>query len=444
MKYSSYRKIHLINSFANDINFVFLRQNSFYYYYMALVNEHFLKLPDSYFFSDLVKKANSFKVTHPKTHIIDLGSGDVLLPLPQVAINAMHKAADEFTDITSFHGYSPRQGYPFLIDAIIKNDYLTRGVALEPSEIFINDGARTDIGNIGDILRHDNSIGVTDPIHPCYIESNAMCGRAGSFEANGQWSNVVYLPCTLENHFIPQIPSHRIDIIYLCYPNDPTGAVMNKAELKKWVNYALENDALIMYDSTYEAYIQNPDIPHSIYEIKGAKKVAIEFRSFSKTAGFTGVRCGYTIIPKEVTASTLKGDRIALNKLWNRHRSIKFNGASYISQRSAEALYTTEGKKQVKEYISYYMHNALIMKEMLSITNLNFFGGDNAPFFWIKAPNNLTSWQFFDTLLYEAHVIGTPGIGFGQEGNGYLRLTAFNTTEQCKEAMSRIQQWARQ
>lgn len=411
---------------------------------MALVNEHFLKLPDNYFFSELTKKINSFKVTHPKAHIIDLGSGDVSLPLPQAAINAMHKAADEFANTTSFHGYAPRQGYPFLIDAIIKNDYQSRGISLEPGEIFINDGAKTDIGNIGDILRHDNSIGVTDPIHPCYIETNVMCGRAGSFDHESQWSNVVYLPCTPQNQFMPQIPSQRIDIIYLCYPNDPTGAVMNKTELKKWVNYALENDALIMYDSTYEAYIQDPEIPHSIYEIKGAKKVAIEFRSFSKTAGFTGVRCGYTVIPKEITASTLQGERITLNKLWNRHRSIKFNGASYISQRSAEALYTFEGKKQVKEFTSYYMHNAQLMKKMLSQTNLSFFGGDHAPFFWIKAPQGLTSWQFFDTLLYEAHITGTPGIGFGRSGSGYLRITAFNTTAQCEEAMYRIQQWTKQ
>lgn len=411
---------------------------------MALVNEHFLKLPDQYFFSEVTKKVNSFKVTHPKAHIIDLGSGDVSLPLPQAVVNAMHKAAEEFASSHSFHGYAPRQGYPFLIEAILKNDYLSRGVSLEPCEIFINDGAKTDIGNIGDILRHDNSIGVTDPIHPCYIESNVMCGRAGCFEDKGLWSNVVYLPCTPENQFIPHIPSQRIDIIYLCCPNDPTGVAMNKTELKKWVNYAIENDALIMYDSTYEAYIQDPDIPHSIYEIKGAKKVAIEFRSFSKTAGFTGVRCGYTVIPKEVTATTLKGERIMLNKLWNRHRSIKFNGASYISQRSAEALYTSEGKKQVKKFVSYYMRNTQLMKDMLSKTNLSFFGGSHAPFFWIKAPTHLNSWQFFKTLLYETNIIGTPGIGFGQNGNEYLRLTAFNTTEQCKEAMQRIQQWAKQ
>jgi LL-diaminopimelate aminotransferase len=299
---------------------------------MALVNEHFLKLPNNYLFSDIAKKVNAFKVSHPKTDLIRLGIGDVTRPLPQASIEAMHKAVDELANKETFHGYGPEQGYDFLIDAVIRNDYAPRGVYLEPGEVFISDGAKSDTGNIGDILRHDNSIGVTDPIYPVYIDSNVMCGRAGILE-DGRWSNVVYLPCLSENNFVPEIPDRRIDILYLCYPNNPTGTVISKAELKKWVNYALENDTLILYDAAYEAYIQDPDIPHSIYEIKGAKKVAIEFRSFSKTAGFTGVRCGYTVVPKELTAATLEGERIPLNRMWNRRQCTKFNGTSYITQR---------------------------------------------------------------------------------------------------------------
>ena len=346
---------------------------------MALVNEHFLKLPNNYLFSDIAKKVNAFKVSHPKTDLIRLGIGDVTRPLPQTSIEAMYKAVDELANKETFHGYGPEQGYDFLIDAVIRNDYAPRGVYLEPGEVFISDGAKSDTGNIGDILRHDNSIGVTDPIYPVYIDSNVMCGRAGILE-DGRWSNVVYLPCLSENNFVPEIPDRRIDILYLCYPNNPTGTVISKAELKKWVNYALENDTLILYDAAYEAYIQDPDIPHSIYEIKGAKKVAIEFRSFSKTAGFTGVRCGYTVVPKELTAATLEGERIPLNRMWNRRQCTKFNGTSYITQRGAEAIYTPEGKKQVKAIIQYYMANARIMKEALESTGLKVFGGENAPY----------------------------------------------------------------
>ena len=331
---------------------------------MALVNEHFLKLQSSYLFSDIAKKVNSFKVTHPKEKIIRMGIGDVTQPLPPAAIEAMHKAVEELAHKDTFHGYGPEQGYPFLIDAIIKNDYASRGVYLEPSEVFVSDGAKSDTGNIGDMLRHDNSIGVTDPVYPVYIDSNVMSGRTGVLE-DGKWSDVVYIPCTAENNFIPSLPDRRVDIIYLCYPNNPTGTTLSREELKKWVNYALANDAIIMYDSAYEAYIQDPDIPHSIYEIKGAKKVAIEFRSFSKTAGFTGVRCGYTVVPKELNAFTLSGEAVSLNKLWNRRQSTKFNGTSYITQRGAEAIYTPEGKRQVKETIDYYMTNARIMEEGL-------------------------------------------------------------------------------
>lgn len=409
---------------------------------MALVNEHFLKLQSNYLFSDIAKKVNSFKITHPKQKIIRMGIGDVTQPLAPAVIEAMHKAVDEMASKETFHGYGPEQGYPFLIDAIIKNDYESIGVSLEPSEVFISDGAKSDCGNIGDLLRHDNSIGVTDPVYPVYIDSNVMSGRTGTWE-NGIWSDVVYIPCTAENQFVPELPSRRVDIIYLCYPNNPTGTTLTKEELKKWVNYALANDAIIMYDSAYEAYIQDPTIPHSIYEIKGAKKVAIEFRSFSKTAGFTGVRCGYTVIPKEVSATTLKGERVFLNKLWHRRQCTKFNGTSYITQRGAEAVYSPEGKKQIRQTINYYMNNAKLMKEELEACGLQVYGGTNAPYLWVKTPDGLSSWKFFEKLLYEVFIVSTPGVGFGPSGEGYLRLTAFGDHDDTIEAIQRIQHWMR-
>lgn len=407
---------------------------------MALVNEHMLKLPENYLFSDIAKKVNAFKAIHPHVHLINLGIGDVTRPLPAACIEAMHKAVDEMADAETFHGYGPEQGYDFLRKAIIKNDFTPRGVKLDISEVFINDGAKSDCGNIGDIIRHDNSIGVTDPIYPVYVDSNVMWGRAGVFE-NGLWSNVTYIPCDETNNFVPQIPDKRIDIIYLCYPNNPTGTSLTKEELKKWVNYALRNNTLILFDAAYEAYIQDPNIPHSIYEISGAKKCAIEFRSFSKTAGFTGVRCGYTIVPKEVSANTLAGDQISLNRLWNRRQCTKFNGTSYISQRAAEAIYTEEGKRQVQEIIGYYMENARLMKETLLHLGLNVYGGENAPYLWMKVPKETDSWKFFDMMLYQANVVATPGVGFGPSGNGYIRLTSFGRREDCVEAMKRIRKW---
>ena len=408
---------------------------------MALVNEHFLKLPGSYLFSDIAKKVNTFKITHPKHSLIRLGIGDVTRPLPPVCIEAMHKAVEEMASASTFHGYGPEQGYDFLIDAIIKHDYQSRGIHLTPSEVFINDGAKSDTGNIGDILRHDNSVGVTDPIYPVYIDSNVMCGRAGVLEADGKWSNVTYMPCTAENLFIPAIPDKRIDIVYLCYPNNPTGTTLTRAQLKKWVDYALANDTLILFDSAYEAFIQEEDVPHSIYEIKGARKCAIEFRSFSKTAGFTGVRCGYTVVPKELTAATLQGERIPLGRLWNRRQCTKFNGTSYITQRAAEAIYTPEGCEQVKANIDYYMENARTMKQGLEAVGLKVFGGVNAPYIWLKTPDGVGSWKFFEQMLYEANVVGTPGVGFGPSGEGYIRLTAFGSHEDCHEAMKRLQRW---
>lgn len=407
---------------------------------MALINEHYLKLSNNYLFADIAKKVNAYKATHPKARVISLGIGDVTRPLVPAVIEAMHKAVDEMATKATFRGYGPERGYDFLREAIIKNDFLPRGIHLDPSEIFVNDGAKSDTGNIGDIVRWDNSIGMTDPIYPVYIDSNVMCGRAGVFE-NGSWSNVNYMPCTSENGFVPQIPDHRVDMIYLCYPNNPTGTVLHKEELRKWVNYALRNDTLILFDAAYEAYIQDEDIPHSIYEIKGARKVAIEFRSYSKTAGFTGVRCGYTVIPKELSATTLDGTRIELNHLWDRRQSTKFNGTSYISQRAAEAIYSPEGKQQIKEVIDYYMTNASIMHRALTNMGLEVFGGKNAPYLWVKTPNGMESWKFFEQLLYGASIVCTPGVGFGPSGEGYIRLTAFGEREDCEEAMRRMAEW---
>ena len=404
---------------------------------MAHVNENFLKLPGSYLFSDIAKKVKAYQESHPDKRLIRLGIGDVTRPLPQASIEAMHRAVDEMANKSTFHGYGPEQGYDFLIDTIIKNDFEPRGIELSSSEVFISDGAKSDTGNIGDILGLDNKVAVTDPVYPVYVDSNVMGGRAGQLNEK-QWSDITYMPCTAENNFIPSIPSNRIDVIYLCYPNNPTGTTLTKAELKKWVDYALSHDALILFDAAYEAYIREDDIPHSIFEIEGAKRCAIEFRSFSKTAGFTGVRCGYTVIPKEVTATTANGERVALNALWNRRQCTKFNGTSYITQRGAEAIYSKEGKQQVRETIDYYMENARIMREGLTAAGIQVFGGKNAPYLWVKTPEGFTSWQFFDHLLNEANIVSTPGVGFGLSGEGYLRLTAFGQREDCIEAIQRI------
>lgn len=400
---------------------------------MALVNEHFLKLPGSYLFSDIAKKVNTFRITHPKQEVIRLGIGDVTRPLPPVCIEAMHKAVEEMADARTFRGYGPEQGYDFLIEAILKHDYLPRGIHFGPTEIFVNDGAKSDTGNIGDILRHDNSVGVTDPIYPVYIDSNVMCGRAGVLEENGQWSNVTYMPCTAENDFIPEIPDKRIDIVYLCYPNNPTGTTLTKPELKKWVDYALANDTLILFDAAYEAFIREDDVPHSIYEIKGAKKCAIEFRSFSKTAGFTGARCGYTVVPRDLVR-----EGQSLNAMWNRRQTTKFNGASYVIQRGAAAIYTPEGAAQVDETIDFYRANARTIKEGLAAAGLEVYGADNSPYVWCRTPDGTGSWDFFNRLLEEANVITTPGAGFGPAGEGYIRLTAFGDAGDTQEAVERI------
>ncbi len=405
---------------------------------MALVNEYYLRLPGSYLFADVAKRVNAYKVSHPKVRVISLGIGDVTRPLAPAVIEAMHKAADEMAVKATFRGYGPEHGYDFLREAIMKGDFLTRGIHLDKDEIFVNDGAKSDTGNIQELLRWDNSVAVTDPVYPVYIDSNSMIGRAGKFE-NGRWSDITYLPCTAENNFTPALPDHRVDMIYLCYPNNPTGTVLTKEELRKWVNFALKNDAVLFYDAAYQAYIQDPEIPHSIYEIKGARKCAIEFHSYSKTAGFTGVRCGYTVIPKDLTVASLTSDeRVPLNKLWERRQSTKFNGTSYISQRAAEATYTPEGHKQTRETIAYYMENARIMRENLIKHGYKVFGGENAPYLWVKTPEGQDSWKFFDTLLYGCGVVCTPGVGFGPSGEGYFRLTSFGNREDVEEAMERI------
>ena len=409
---------------------------------MALINEHFLKLQKNYLFADIAKKVNAFKVSHPKANVISLGIGDVTQPLCPAVIEAMHKAVDDMATKKNFHGYGPEQGYIWLREAIVKNDFLPRGIHLDANEIFVNDGAKSDTGNIGELIRWDNSMAVTDPIYPVYIDSNVMNGRAGVFE-NGRWSNVTYMPCDESNEFVPQIPDHRVDMIYLCYPNNPTGMVLPKEELRRGVNYAIKNDSVIFYDAAYEAYIQDPSIPHSIYEIRGARKVAIEFHSYSKTAGFTGIRCGYTVIPKELQVSTIDGQLHQLNPFWDRRQCTKFNGTSYISQRAAEAIYTPEGKKQVRETISYYMENARIMRETLTRLGLKVYGGENAPYLWVKTLDGTDSWRFFEQMLYNAQVVCTPGVGFGPAGEGYIRLTAFGEREDCKEAMRRIGEWLR-
>ena len=405
---------------------------------MAYINDNFLKLPGSYLFSEIAKRVNTFNENNPSIQLIRLGIGDVTQPLPNACIKAMHKAVDEMACAETFRGYGPEQGYEFLRRAIVNNEYKARGIDIDASEIFVSDGAKSDTGNIGDILSTANSVGLTDPIYPVYVDSNVMGGRAGELGKNGRWSNLYYMPCSAENGFVPEIPNRKLDVIYLCYPNNPMGTTLTKEQLGAWVKYALANESLILFDAAYEAFITERDVPHSIYEIEGATECAIEFKSYSKTAGFTGVRCGYTVIPKNLTAKNSIGEKVALNPLWNRRQCTKFNGTSYITQRAAEAIYTEEGKKEVQETINYYLQNAKVMREGLTAVGLEVVGGINSPYIWLKTPQGIGSWQFFDKLLNEAHVVGTPGVGFGPAGEGYLRLTAFGTHENCIEAMKRI------
>ena len=396
---------------------------------MVKINENFLKLEDSYLFSTIAKKVADFQKNNPEKKVIKLGIGDVTKPIVPTVIDAMHSAVDEMGNSETFKGYGPEQGYDFLRKAILENEYSKLGI--EEDEIFVSDGAKCDSGNIVDIFGEGNKIAITDPVYPVYLDTNIMAGNK---------ENIVLLPVLEENNFVPEFPKERVDIIYLCFPNNPTGTTLNKEELKKFVDYAKENNAVILYDAAYEAFITEENIPHSIYEIEGAKDVAIEFKSFSKTAGFTGVRCAYVVVPKTVKGYTKNGNEISLNKLWNRRTTTKFNGVSYIVQKAAEAVYSEEGKRQLRENIDYYLENAKIIKNGLQEAGFTVYGGVNSPYIWLKVPNQMTSWEFFDKLLEEVNVVGTPGSGFGACGEGFFRLTAFGTKENSIEAIKRIKE----
>ena len=406
---------------------------------MIKINENFLDLQDSYLFSTIAKKVAKFQEENPDKKIIKLGIGDVTLPLANECVEAMKKAAEELSKKETFRGYGPEQGYDFLTSKIVEVDYKSRGIDIEGDEIFVSDGAKCDTGNIVDIFSSNNKVAITDPVYPVYLDTNVMSGRSGKFNAEtGKYDNIIYMPCVSENNFEPSFPSEVPDMIYLCLPNNPTGTVLTKEQLSKWVEYAKENKSIILFDAAYEAFIAEENIPHSIYEIEGAKEVAIEFKSFSKTAGFTGVRCGYAVVPKALKGHTESGETVSLNKLWNRRQCTKFNGASYITQKGAEAIYTPEGRKQIMANISYYQENAKIIREGLQKAGFTVYGGVNAPYIWLKLPNGMKSWDFFDKLLNEIGVVGTPGVGFGPSGEGYFRLTAFGTKENTIEAVSRI------
>jgi LL-diaminopimelate aminotransferase len=405
---------------------------------MALVNENFLKLPGSYLFSEIARRVNQFKQDNPNADIIRLGIGDVTRPLPPAVIEAMKQAVEEMGRAESFRGYGPEQGYDFLAEKIIENDFRPRGVELSTNEVFVSDGAKTDTANFQELFGVDNIFAVTDPVYPVYVDSNVMAGRTGSFNSKGQYDKIVYLPCTEANGMKPALPTEKVDMIYLCFPNNPTGMTLSKDELKEWVDYARANKSIILFDAAYEAFIQEAGVPHSIFEIEGAREVAVEFRSFSKTAGFTGTRCAYTIVPKELMVYDSKGEAHSLNSLWLRRQTTKFNGVSYPVQAGAAAVFSPEGKKQVREAIDYYMENARIIREGLEKAGYTVFGGVNAPYIWLKTPDNMGSWEFFDKLMKEAEIVGTPGAGFGASGEGYFRLTAFGTRENTERAVERI------
>jgi LL-diaminopimelate aminotransferase len=406
---------------------------------MININENFLKLQAGYLFPEIGKRVAAFAKANPDAEIIRLGIGDVTEALAPAVIEAMHRAIDQMSKAQTFHGYDDSgRGYDFLIDAIIANDFVPRGVELDSSEIFISDGSKCDTGNFQEIFGLDNVVAVADPVYPVYVDTNVMAGRTGPATSSGRYGKIVYMPCTVENGFVPEPPAERVDLIYLCFPNNPTGAVATKKQLKKWVDYAHQNKAIILFDAAYEAFISDPSIPHSIYEIEGAREVAVEFRSFSKTAGFTGVRCAFTLVPKELKAYKADGGGVDVNPIWNRRHCTKFNGVSYITQAGAAAVYTDEGKRQIRQTINLYMSNAAMIRESLTKLGHQVYGGVNAPYVWLKTPGGLSSWDFFDKLLKKAHVVGTPGVGFGAAGEGYLRLSAFNKPQNVKEAMQRI------
>ncbi len=454
---------------------------------MFHINENFQKLPGSYLFAEVARRVKCYQEAHPDCELIRLGIGDVTRPLVPAVVEAMHRAVEEMGHEETFHGYGPDFGYPFLIDAIRAGDYAIRGVDIAPDEVFVSDGAKCDVGNIQELFSDDAVIAVTDPVYPVYVDSNAMAGRAGDYEGD-RWNRLVYLPCNAENGFEPPLPERPVDVIYLCYPNNPTGTVLTREQLKRFVDWARENGAIIIYDAAYRAYVTQPEIPLSIYEVEGAREVAIECNSFSKTAGFTGTRCAYTVIPHEVCGLDAQGNRVSLNQLWAREVAIecnsfsktagftgtrcaytviphevcgldaqgnrvslnqlwkrrmatKFNGVSYPVQRGAEAVYTSEGQQQIKAVIADYMENARIIRESLTEKGLTVFGGVNAPYIWLKTPGGMDSWSFFDKLLDECRIVGTPGAGFGPSGEGYFRLTAFNTREKTLQAMARVKDW---
>jgi len=405
---------------------------------MAFINENYLKLQAGYLFPEIGRRVNEFIAANPDKKVIKMGIGDVTQPLVPSVVKAFHEGVEEMAKGNTFKGYGPEQGYGFLRDAIAKNSYHDRGVDISADDIFISDGSKCDTGNIQEIFGHENKIAICDPVYPVYADTTVMAGKTGVCQSNGYYEGIIYMPCTAENHFIPELPTETPDLIFLCFPNNPTGTVATKEELKKWVDYAIKNNAIILYDAAYEAFITDENIPHSIYEIEGAKSVALEFRSFSKTAGFTGTRCAFTVIPKELMAFDKAGNAHQVKKLWNRRHTTKFNGVSYPVQKAAAVIFSEEGKKEVQAVIDYYMENAKIMKASLAAAGYEVFGGVNAPYIWVKTKSGMKSWEFFDKLLNDANVVGTPGSGFGPAGEGYFRFSAFADRENVLEAMERI------
>lgn len=405
---------------------------------MATVNDNYLKLKAGYLFPEIARRVAAFTDANPDAPVIKLGIGDVTEPLPQACRDAMIAAVNDMGDRASFKGYGPEQGYLWLREAIAKHDFQARGCDIDASEIFVSDGAKCDSGNILDIFGHDNTIAVTDPVYPVYVDTNVMAGNTGDADDSGKYGGLTYIPISAENNFTAAIPDTKVDLIYLCFPNNPTGATATKAQLQAWVDYARANGSIIFFDAAYEAFITDDSLPHSIFEIEGARDCAIEFRSFSKNAGFTGTRCAFTVVPKGLTAKAADGSDVELWKLWNRRQCTKFNGVSYIVQRGAEAVYSEAGQAQIKELIAFYLENAAIVREQLTAAGMEVFGGVNAPYVWVKAPNGLSSWDFFDKLLHTCNVVGTPGSGFGAAGEGYFRISAFNSRENVVEAMKRI------
>lgn len=405
---------------------------------MVTINENYLKLKAGYLFPEIARRVNVFAEANPHADLIKLGIGDVTEPLPEACRTAMVKAIDDMGQRDSFHGYGPEQGYAWLREKIVKHDFQVRGCDITADEIFISDGSKCDCGNILDIFGDDNTIAVTDPVYPVYVDTNVMAGHTGPASDDGKYEGLVYLPISADNNFTADIPTQKVDLIYLCFPNNPTGATATKAHLQDWVNYALKHGSLLLFDAAYEAYITDAKMPHSIYEIPGARDCAIEFRSFSKNAGFTGTRCAFTVVPKTLTVRASDGSDVDLHRLWNRRQSTKFNGVSYIVQRGAEAVYSDAGQTQIRDLIRFYLENARIIREKLSAAGITTYGGVNAPYVWVKTPNGLSSWDFFDKLLHTCNVVGTPGSGFGAAGEGYFRISAFNSRANVENAMARI------